>query len=44
MHLTTFAWRYATHHFCAVGERLLRMKRALLASKTLTKHLGVLIN
>jgi hypothetical protein len=44
MSLPAFPWRYTTDKIGAVGNRLLGMKGALLAGKSLTDHSSVFIN
>src|SRR5580658_4878381 len=39
-----FAGRHAADHFCAVGDRLLGMKGAVLAGEALADDLGVLVD
>jgi hypothetical protein len=39
-----FAGGHAAHHLGAVGDRLLRMERALRASEALAENTGVLVD
>ena len=44
MRLPALARRDAADHLRAVGDRLLGMKRALLAGEALANHFGVFVN
>src|SRR5688500_8792045 len=44
MHASAFARRHAADHLRAIGNRLLGMKRAVLAGETLADNFGVLVD